>query len=880
MLSKNVKEKILKIKNLDSKNYINSFLIHTKFYKDYKSKISIFNSPDKNKKIYDKILLSRLRSKNLKLFQTKTKSNSRFLSLNSDYLLFNPYVTRLMKGGANTTEYDWNKYTLSKNKKQKSNLNLNTKYYFGLPGNMPLVSNKKGNLSLSSLYSTTSLGAKTFTKFDSLSATNIMENINNNKNIEIDDNDRKTAEEFFLDLYRNKNFKIFSKENKKNFYKKYNIKNKLTIDEENKIDEIMNQNQNQKIENETFHAFKRINSEDEIQINTHSFERLYKDPYNSGKKMKIKNQIMKVIENMNINFQCEKYQKEYNTICELNMQKNLMPKVKIIPKKKLKIFKGFNADQYLKKFNNFEFSFDEQNSKKTKKGKKIQYYLFYKPQTVYARGVDLSMVELKVDYTNCIYHPELRAQTAICFNEEVGEIYLFGGLGGKKLADLWIFNFSQIKRGWYKIYETNNDSNYENDPCPRFGHSIHYFDKKLYLIGGEFNGWEKNEVEEGILCIFDFNEKKWDMMKYNYDINYYKKHKKEQKNIINEEILSYQEIDKSIKEVEKQGNKENNDNINKYQNKKNSNLGENIIKNKKRNLSNKNLQKKYEPKNLLAKNNIKDNNLNISNTIFKTMSKVSKNNFIKNDELISSNLKDTYIYPEIRKNHISLLIGKTIFLYGGETPSKKYLNDCWIYDLTKNKWSLVDYMGRYPPPLCCHSACLVLEQNQLINEALNVYYKPPSERKTLQLLKSDGVFIFGGYNENKIPTNLFFRMVIGVKPIIFEIPETRGTPPLPRAGATMNFNSENNLIVIYGGRNDIKNEVYNDIVLLDMENMSWIHTKFWGDIPKERSGHNAVIISNKLFVFGGRNNINFINFDFTIFNLDFFAQKYALKNNI
>ena len=54
MLSKNVKEKILKIKNLDSKNYLNSFLIHTKFYKDYKSKISIFNSPDKNKKIYTK----------------------------------------------------------------------------------------------------------------------------------------------------------------------------------------------------------------------------------------------------------------------------------------------------------------------------------------------------------------------------------------------------------------------------------------------------------------------------------------------------------------------------------------------------------------------------------------------------------------------------------------------------------------------------------------------------------------------------------------------------------------------------------------------------------------------------------------------------------
>ncbi len=189
----------------------------------------------------------------------------------------------------------------------------------------------------------------------------------------------------------------------------------------------------------------------------------------------------------------------------------------------------------------------------------------------------------------------------------------------------------------------------------------------------------------------------------------------------------------------------------------------------------------------------------------------------------------------------------------------------------------MEYIGRYPPPLCCHSACLVLEQNQLINEALNVYYKPLSEQKTLHLLKSDGVFFFGGYNENKIPTNLFFKMVIGVKPTFFEIPEIRGLGPSPRIEASMNFNSENNLIVIYGGRNDIKNEVYNDIVLLDMENMSWIHTKFWGEKPLKRSEHNAVVISNKLFVFGGVNNYNFFNFDFTIFNLDFFAQKYAQK---
>jgi len=93
------------------------------------------------------------------------------------------------------------------------------------------------------------------------------------------------------------------------------------------------------------------------------------------------------------------------------------------------------------------------------------------------------------------------------------------------------------------------------------------------------------------------------------------------------------------------------------------------------------------------------------------LSKKTYNNIKESDE--------SYIYPQLRRYHISLLIGTNIFLYGGETPSKKCLNDCWIYDLINQKWSLLEYIGRFPPPLCCHSACLILEQNQLINEYTN-----------------------------------------------------------------------------------------------------------------------------------------------------------------
>ena len=96
----------------------------------------------------------------------------------------------------------------------------------------------------------------------------------------------------------------------------------------------------------------------------------------------------------------------------------------------------------------------------------------------------------------------------------------------------------------------------------------------------------------------------------------------------------------------------------------------------------------------------------------------------------------------------------------------------------------------------------------------------------------------------------------------------------------MNFYSENNILIIHGGRNDIKNELYNDIVLLDMETMNWIHPQFNGDPPLQRSEHKSVIISSKLFIFGGTTGENLINFDFTIFDLDFFRPNYMQNINI
>ena len=447
---------------------------------------------------------------------------------------------------------------------------------------------------------------------------------------------------------------MISNKNKKNFYEKYNINNKLTLTEEIKINQVLEQNK--KDNSNLYPIFKSINSEesfDNNQTQTFALDKQYKNPYNSGKEMKIKNQMMKVIENLNINFQCEKFQKEYNTICELNIQKNRMTEIKVVPKKKLKIFKGFNADQYLKNLDSNESSVEENHKKKYKKNKKLQIFFFNKPQTIYARGNDLKEVELKVEYVQCINHPYVRTKTAICFNEEKGEIFLYGGIEGKKLADLWQINFSQIKNGWYKLYDPSKKNDYENEPLPRFGHTLHFYNNKLYLIGGEFTDWINNDLKEGIMCVYDIQNKIWDMMKDKYDINWYNQKKEERKKTIKKQILSFQEISETLEHLKE--NSQNKDTFNDNNKNRSKIKSRNIISNSKLELN------QLRTKNNIKKYNTRNNNIfNINNNkepnkikLFKSTKSSNNLNYLNSNNPFKSE-ESKNIFPPLRRYHISL----------------------------------------------------------------------------------------------------------------------------------------------------------------------------------------------------------------------------------
>ena len=895
MISKEAKEKISRIKELQEKNHIKNFMVWNTFHNKYKKQSRPFStSTGKDFQINDKIFYSRLRNKNAQIYQNKDKNNERILSLYSDYTCYNPYVTMMMTNGASATEYNHKKYIQTESSIPPIDLNKKVtkikngkkvKKYFGIDGDTPLETHGRdtkhyGRTTLTELYTTTSLGMKTMTNFPSkLSPNRIFNktankfntsNLNNYANIP--ENDIKTAGDLFLDAYRSKNRKVVSKESKKIFFQDYNIVKTLTEDEENKIDKIINQNVKNNLN--CYPIFREINSEDKTGINTHIVKLEFKDPYNSLKKIKVNGQMLSTIEKINLNLQWQKFQKEYDSICELNMQKNRMPNVRVISKKKLKTFHDLKTQKYLKLFESNDQPEEKSKKKKSKAKKeddKIIDVHYDKPQNRFTRSDTLNHLKIKVDYACFIFHPELRTMHSVCFNDEKGIIYIHGGLGGKKLSDLWVFMFTPGNIGWHKIYEPSDSSDFDNEPCPRFGHTMHYYNEKLYVIGGEFRNWIENKEKEGIMCVYDIMKNSWDMMKEKYDYKSYQR-KKAEKEAIGKEILSYQEITNALKNYSKETdiNKEKDDIEKEY-------AKDNTNSNRRASINNKNFPKTRKNSLLLLNKKIniinkKSKEPSSNSIVYNNKYKLKKEKEIPNNNITENDKKENIEenanqFPCLRRNHVSLLIGTNLFIYGGINQSKTCLNDCWIYDLIKHKWSILEFTGRYPPPLYGHCACLALEASQLLQDTLSVYHKPASSRKTLPLLKSDGVFFFGGYNDTKIPTNLFFRMVIGIKPVIFEIPEISGTPPSPRIEATMNFYSGNNMLIIHGGRNDMKNELYNDIVLLDMETMNWIHPNFLSEPPLQRSEHKSLIISSKLFIFGGTNGESLINFDFTIFNL-------------
>ena len=254
-----------------------------------------------------------------------------------------------------------------------------------------------------------------------------------------------------------------------------------------------------------------------------------------------------------------------------------------------------------------------------------------------------------------------------------------------------------------------------------------------------------------------------------------------------------------------------------------------------------------------------------------------KNYFKATEEIIIYNIDNNkFSFPRIkkgrisqRKGHICISATQTMLIQGGlNLDTLKIESSSYIFNPIKMDWSSLIYIGEILPKVMYHNAVIVNNFNSYTNQPFS-FYKPPHNLPSnrLKKIKIEGIYIFGGINEERIINNDLFVISICKKPCEVYKVKTFGIPPKERFNFKMVFINDYNFIVISGG-SGYKQFVFNDLMILDLESLNWIKPIFENDnyyspqylIP--RTEHEMFFNNGKIYLFGGRDENNYVKTDF------------------
>ncbi|CAO3651394.1 unnamed protein product [Mucor hiemalis] len=132
---------------------------------------------------------------------------------------------------------------------------------------------------------------------------------------------------------------------------------------------------------------------------------------------------------------------------------------------------------------------------------------------------------------------------------------------------------------------------------------------------------------------------------------------------------------------------------------------------------------------------------------------------------------------------------------------------------------------------------------------------------------NDSIYVFGGFDQysDEIFDKLYkldYKDSCKWTQVIY----TKGQPPAKRNdhSATL-WNGDK--LVIFGGNSE-EDDHFNDVAVLNLNNMTWWHPEVHGFIPEGRIRHSASICNDKLYIAGGINVGSTATFADTLLTLD------------
>ena len=261
---------------------------------------------------------------------------------------------------------------------------------------------------------------------------------------------------------------------------------------------------------------------------------------------------------------------------------------------------------------------------------------------------------------------------------------------------------------------------------------------------------------------------------------------------------------------------------------------------------------------------------------------------IRLNKWIKPEIMNKNLVPQ-RRNHIGELIGNQLLIMGGIDEEDNILNDAYYINLSviengKGRWHELSISPNTPGPyLFGHSSSFVFQNDLLKDSKLSVYQYPEeiNEDKiggnNRKRNKIKGIYIFGGkskYDGIGGLSNDMYVLILGKKPCLWiRLDNVKGVKPKPRYFHSMSYYEPGGFLIIHGGRNDYHNESFalDDTFIFNLNYLQWhkihLYSTMIGFKIFPRCGHKSIIYSNKLIIFGGMNNLNYLGSSLFVINL-------------
>ncbi|KAL6076185.1 F-box only protein 42 [Balamuthia mandrillaris] len=166
---------------------------------------------------------------------------------------------------------------------------------------------------------------------------------------------------------------------------------------------------------------------------------------------------------------------------------------------------------------------------------------------------------------------------------------------------------------------------------------------------------------------------------------------------------------------------------------------------------------------------------------------------------------------------VSLPLRNKLLLFGGRTDGNKQLNDLFVLDLEKHFWKRFSPDSTFPEGRAGHTATVI--SNKLV--------------------------LFGGQTSRQKYLNSVYTLCFDT--MKWTKHKALGKGPTPRGGHdAVAYKGE---LLVFGGFDGKK--YYNDLHVLNLTSMTWRDVKMNGVVPSERSGHTITLLDDKLLLFGG-----------------------------